>query len=384
MLSPSLPAESRISSENHIDTLRARYQKGLLAWLQAPESGAGLAAMTAALAELPQPHPLWQGALFLLQTIALGDLPPRVEYRRLAGRVDQALRKLAKGQSPDDEDLLRELKEPLAQLDPPPQPPMEALVPRSPLAATLEVAAAVLPLMAQSREPRFTTEQRKSWDGAVHALECAWEQRRESWQPLRKAIFRLLEGALPLNHPGCLRLAEALASATDNLEHEIPSSPLLAALTTSVELLGERDFLEHEALDERIEQLVARLGNLDHGPRSRTLDALFAREAEEEIEHMHQALDRVPPDVEDLAEAAKRLQRLAEPLDLPLLALAAFRFADRVALMEPLLLDHAPGRDLALAWVAEMQAWIQAVGEGEVLGAPAELAALQRQLQALE
>ena len=131
MPSPSSPAEPLPD----LDTLRARYQKGLLAWLQAPESGAGLAPMTAALAALP-PHPLWDAALSLLQTIQEGRLPPRVEYRRLAGRVDQALRKASASQPPDAT-LLPELQAPLAQLDPPPQAPMEALVPRSPLAPTL-------------------------------------------------------------------------------------------------------------------------------------------------------------------------------------------------------------------------------------------------------
>lgn len=377
---PNSPAKL----QPELETLRARYQKGLLAWLKAPESGAGLAIMTDALqgavGNSPHPNPLWSASLALLNAVQSGKLPARVEYRRLAGRVDQALRRAAQGELAADPALLQELQDPLAQLDPQPQAPIEALVPRGPLANTLAATAAILPLMAQDKEPRFQREQRLAWDAAAKSLALAWEQRQHNWSPLRSSIFRLLQGALPLHHPAPLKLAEALASATDQLELKAPTPKLLAALTASVELIGEADFLEHEALDERVEQLVSRLNRSEAGPRSHTLDQLFAKEAAEEIEHMRHAMEAMPPDTDAIAAAARHLQRLADPLDLSTLALTAFRFAELTANLAPEVLDHAPGRDDALELLELLEHWVQAVGDGEPPAPPPQIPTLLERL----
>ncbi len=352
MPSPSSPAEPLPD----LDTLRARYQKGLLAWLQAPESGAGLAPMTAALAALP-PHPLWDAALTLLQTIQEGRLPPRVEYRRLAGRVDQALRKASASQPPDAT-LLPELQAPLAQLDPPPQAPMEALVPRSPLAPTLAATAAILPLMAQSREPRFSGEQRQAWDGAAPLLLETWARRSADWGPLRRAVFKLLEGALPLGHPAPLRLAEALACATDQLESTPPGPRLLAALSATLELLAEPDFLEHPAMEQRVAQLVPRLEGADDSGPSVTLETLFAQEALECVEHLHQALEAVPPDLEALAQGLAQLREAAEHGERAEIANWAARLDALLPHFLPQQLDYGTGRVLVQQFVASLEEWI--------------------------
>ncbi len=356
MPSPSSPADS----QPELETLRARYQKGLLAWLKAPDTGAGLVTMCEALGETASlaPQPCWPAALALLAAIQRGELPPRVEYRRLAGRVDQALRRAARQESGNDPSLLQELQAPLAQLDPPPQAPMQPLVPRPPLASTLEATAAILPLLAREQEPRFKAEQRRGWDEAVAGLAEAWEARPAGWQPLRRAVFRLLEGALALRHPAPLRLAEALASATDPLDTAPPGPRLLAALHATLELLREPGFLEHEALEERVAQLVPRLeaGDRDSSP---ALEALFLQEALEALEHLHLALEAVPPDSAALVAAAAQLRELADHAERQDCGRWAARLEHAFLRLAPEQLDQGPGRGHAQACLASLEAWLR-------------------------
>lgn len=378
MPSPSSPADPL----PELETLRARYQKGLLAWLKAPDTGAGLVTMCEALAECASldPHPHWPAAQNLLAALQRGELPPRVEYRRLAGRVDQALRRASRQEADSDPALLQELQDPLAQLDPQPQPPMEALVPRGPLASTLEATAAILPLMARDKEARFKSEQRQAWDAACQTLARAWEQRQSSWAPLRQGVFALLEGALPLQHPAPLKLAEALASATDTLEHREPSPRLLAALTASVELLGEADFLEHEALEARVAQLVTRLASGEQ-EGSPALEALFVQEAQEVLDHLHLALEAVPPDPDLLATEAGHLQELAEHAERPDVSRWAGLLAWRFQQLSPDQLDHGPERSEVQSCLTALEHWLQSMDEGERSDAHAALETALSQLR---
>ncbi|MDR1887862.1 MAG: hypothetical protein LBQ81_00480 [Zoogloeaceae bacterium] len=386
MPSPDSPIEAQPGPESP----RAEYQKGLLAWLKAPEEKACLDVMLHALNAqraqhdaAPETIACFAAAEALLTAIRDQRLEPLVPYRRLAARVEQALRK-----GTPDRTLRADLQAPLLQFDPPLQAPIEPLQARDPLSAALAPTAAVLPLLATPREPRFTTAQRSLWDNAVEALGLAWTKcsgttAHEGWAELRQGIFRLLEGALTLGHPAPLQLAEALAAATDDLESASPSPRLLTTLAASMELLQERGFLEHEALESLVRQLATRLERRDEGTRSRHLDILFAHEAREEIERLRLAMEALPPDCKTLQEAARRIQQLADPLDLAPLTLVAFRFAQSVEQIDPARLDHPPGRDIALSWIDALENWITAIGDSNPLAPPAELAALQTQLSSL-
>jgi hypothetical protein len=390
MPSPNSLADSPSGAESP----RAEYQRGLLVWLKAPQETAGIDTMRHALARhaaspdavantVANATACFAAAETLFAAIRDQRLEALVPYRRLAARVEQALRK-----GTPDAALLADLQAPLLQFDPPPQAPIEALQPRDPLTATLEPTSAILPLLSTPREPRFTTAQRSLWDNAVEALGIAWAKcsgapEHEGWAQLRQGIFRLLEGALALSHPAPLHLAEALAAATDDLESAPPSPRLLTALAASMELLQEQGFLEHEALESLVQQLVTRLERRDEGPRSRHLDTLFAHEAAEEIEQLRLALETLPPDCVALAQTARHIQQLADPLDLAPLALVAFRFAQSMERIDPARLDHPPGRDIALDWIAALENWIIAIGDGNQPVPPAELAELQGRLSSL-
>lgn len=373
---PSSPAEPQTA----LARLRAHYQKGLLAWLQHPERGAGLTAMRAALQDAARiaPQPCWTTAEALLAALERGALPPRLEYRRLAGRVDQALRRAARQEQGDDPDLLDALATALAQLDPPAPAPLRPLVPRPPLASTLAATAAVLPLLAQARAPRFQAEQRRAWDAAVADLGAAWEARAAGWQPLRQAVFRLLEGSLALAHPAPLRLAEALASATDALEAVPPGPRLLAALHATLELLQSPDFLEHDALEARVAQLVPRLeaGDREGSP---ALEALFRQEAEEILEHLHLALEAVPPDDAALIAGARQLEELAEHAERSDCQRWAAALGTALSRLGPAELDHGPARQALEACLAHLADWLRHADSEGRDAASAELdAALAR------
>ncbi|MDR3351997.1 MAG: hypothetical protein LBO00_03110 [Zoogloeaceae bacterium] len=356
-------------SRTELDVLRGRYQKGVLAWLRPPAADAGeagLARMTKALEALYtiRPRPFLAAALSLFAAIGAGKLMPGPEHRRLAGRVDLALKRLHREESaPEEGELLEALRAPLAALE----ASMPRAILRDPLSTTLAATSSLLPLIARPREPRFTTKQRGKWDHAVHALALAWNAEPKAWPSLRRAVFKLLDGALDLGHPALLRLAEALASATDGLEAGAADIPprRLTALAATLELIPEQDFLEHEALEERTAQLVARLESEETGPRSQAVDRIFQAEAADELESMRLALEALPPNTEAIAEAACQLHSLAEAIDLSALAASAAHFADTIATLDPCRLDRAPERASVFAWIATMEAWIDAVQEDE-------------------
>ncbi|MDR1647902.1 MAG: hypothetical protein LBR88_07720 [Zoogloeaceae bacterium] len=405
---PASPAESGFSPA----AIRARYQEGLLLWLKSTENGTtGLAGMIAALEPVaqacaPAARLCAVATLDLLYAIAAGQVEATAENKRLAARADLELKRAFREETvlPDDA-LLRALREAL------PQPATEASIATAqateenpcigapaaappgfsredPLAGTLAATASLLPLFSQSRELRFATAQRKDWDAAVEAVSLAWAARQKvqaeiDWQPLRRAVFKLLEGALPLEHPAPLRLAEAFASALDDVEIRTPAPRRLTAMAATVELIAEAGFLEHEALNERVAQLARRLESEETGVRSQAVNAMFATEAAEETAEMRHALEAVPPDTALLAESAERIRALAEPMDLSSLALAAFRFANTVERMAPILLDHPPGRDHALGWIAALEQWIAAIGDNTRSALPIALVKHHRELQAL-
>src|SRR5690349_17794701 len=90
---------------------------------------------------------------------------------------------------------------------------------RSALAPTLEATAAILPLLAKPKELRFPPELAKRWQTVCGRLAVAWSERHgDGLADLRPAVFELCSVALELGDRDCLRLAEALASATDRLE----------------------------------------------------------------------------------------------------------------------------------------------------------------------
>lgn len=194
----------------------------------------------------------------------------------------------------------------------------------SALASTLEAAAAILPWLQKAGEPRFPPELSKRWQAACERLALGWTERYQNGlASLRPAVFELYGTALELGDADCLRLAEALASATDRLEilAEAGHPPLVAALSATFESFAGSEGLEHKSFPERARHFAARLEHCADPhtaalPRAPIVDRLFVEEAGDCLERMHDALARLPADLYGIKTAAEEIVHLAEPLEL--------------------------------------------------------------------
>ncbi|MGE5385436.1 MAG: hypothetical protein ACM3SV_06040 [Betaproteobacteria bacterium] len=194
---------------------------------------------------------------------------------------------------------------------------------RAALAPTLQATAEILPLLAKARQPRFPPETAERWQTSCGRLFAAWSDRHGAGlAQLRPAIFELCAIAVELGDVDCLRLSEALASATDYLEDPVrkDDARLLAALSAACECLKEDNGLEHPLFTERARYLAQRLEQstkpAGSGVRNETLDRIFVGEANERLDAMDEALELLPPDAYAIKTAAEDIAQLAEPLDL--------------------------------------------------------------------
>lgn len=239
---------------------------------------------------------------------------------------------------------------------------------RAALAPTLEATAAILPWLAKPREPRFPPALAERWQEACGRLAAAWSNRHGAgFAALRPAVFGLYGVALELKDTDCLRLAEALTTASDRLDDPegLTNQRLVAALSAALECLSEPGGLEHEVFPQRARHFAARLERAAAGDagRSPVLDRLFADEAGECLERMRSALAALPPDAYALKEAAADLARLAEVLELDGIAASAGRLVRLLTLRagESFDLEAPAARRSALDLVAGLEAAIAAV-----------------------
>ncbi|MBS1189700.1 MAG: hypothetical protein H6R10_1492 [Rhodocyclaceae bacterium] len=246
---------------------------------------------------------------------------------------------------------------------------------RAALAPTLEATASILPWVATPKKPRFPPESAKRWQAVCDRLAVFWFGRHENGLAgLRPAVFELYGAALELGDADCLRLSEALASATDRLEiAEGVSSPrLAAALSATFESLALPDSLEHEAFPDRVRHFAGRLERCADPQgaaqvRSPVLDRLFVGEAGDGLERLHEALAVLPADVYGMRLAAEDIARLAEPLDLDDIGIVATHLA---RLLTPKPGEHVDldgnetRRAAVLALVAELEKSVAVVAEG--------------------
>lgn len=189
---------------------------------------------------------------------------------------------------------------------------------RAALAPTMVAIASILPLLAKPRPLRFDSALNQRWIEACKALAAAWANRFGTGaERVRPAIFGLYSIAVETADVDCLRLGEALASAADQLEDATQSPRLIAAIAACIESLTDREGLEHPAFPERASHFAQRLESMAAPgaaiyQRSAILDSLFVSEANELLERMRDALERLPPDAYALKLAATELALAAE------------------------------------------------------------------------
>jgi hypothetical protein len=247
-----------------LTAIRQRYQKALLSWLKAPDAGDGLRQMRAVLGAVALIHPpklasFWRDAEAVMLALVEGRLQVDIGLRKLAGKLDVQLRQLATGETLPDRALWEELKQTLARLVA--LPPVADKEATDPMAAVLAQTASILPFVAQAKLPRFSENATEIWQGATDALLKGWGVRYQAgWSEFRSAVFGLCGAALTMGEPAFLRLSEALASASDRVDDDFePPGHLVAAIAAVMECLGEKEFLEHKALYERLDVFATRL-----------------------------------------------------------------------------------------------------------------------------
>jgi len=172
---------------------------------------------------------------------------------------------------------------------------------RAALAPTLEATAAILPLLARPRNPRFPAKAAAHWNQAWADVQAAWSDRNGGGlAALRPAVFALSAAALALQDVDCLALSEAVASATDRLDEPagLGNSRLVTAISAAVECFAVVDALEHEAFPQRARHFASRLERVakerEAPARSPVLDRLFAEEGHECLEKMRLACAALP------------------------------------------------------------------------------------------
>lgn len=200
--------------------------------------------------------------------------------------------------------------------------PEDDLEAHFPAASAQELTAAILPWLAKPKNLRFPLELNSRWKNACQQLKEAWTNRHlNSENDIRSAIFSLYSLTLETKDVECIRLGEALASATDRLDEGQPPPRIIAAISASIECLIDTEGLEHPAFAERVSHFASRLERSvsaaqEIGERSSVLDRLFVAETEERLERMQDALEALPPDAYALLCETTELLQHAEHLAL--------------------------------------------------------------------
>ena len=140
---------------------------------------------------------------------------------------------------------------------------------RAAMASTLNATASILPLLASTRQARFSPQLNQRWLAAVANLNVDWGLRHQTGEvAVRPAVFVLYQLALESGDADCLRLAEALASVIDRIEDVGPAPRLVAAFSACLESLGDPAGLELEAFTARAQHFAERLTSVASGPGS--------------------------------------------------------------------------------------------------------------------
>lgn len=190
------------------------------------------------------------------------------------------------------------------------------------MASALEATAAILPWLSKPKQARFPADLNQRWVIACQRLQSTWSDRHVNGeQDVRSAIFALYGLTLESADIECMRLGEALASATDCLDQGQPPPRIIAALSGCIECLNDSEGLEHPAFAERVTHFAVRLERSisaagEIGERSSVIDRLFVAETHERLERMHDALAALPPDAYALLNETGELLQHAEHLAL--------------------------------------------------------------------
>ncbi|MBK9445257.1 MAG: Hpt domain-containing protein [Betaproteobacteria bacterium] len=230
---------SRGELQQLLRTQRARFQRGLLAWLRNPNDRAGLAEMldatrrVEATQELAAARSFWWVATGMLTALSEGALPAEVDVKQLCARIDLQIRRLLEGSKNVAERLMRDALYYVAQAN-----SSSDLVRQ--VKGTYRLGSAI-PAAATQAAPQEA--QRRRLRETIAAAEEAWNKfcagTGQALHTFRDQTAGMHQAIEQLGHTDYRRLAQAIANAanwlaeqpsrhTDALAMEIATAILLA------------------------------------------------------------------------------------------------------------------------------------------------------------
>jgi chemosensory pili system protein ChpA (sensor histidine kinase/response regulator) len=333
---------------------RAHFQRGLLSWLRAPKSGAGVPEMLdavkriEALQELPSARAFWWVATAFLSALGERALPPDADARQLCSRIDLQIRRLIEGSSNVAERLMRDALYLVANADSKHRAVkrvqsayhLAALLP----GAAPETAVAEESVRRRLREAIASTEE--SWNrfcaGSTQALATfgssstvlatvVEELGQADFRRLVQAIGEVAEFLLkaPAKHSEALAMETATAillalNAQGNIQY------LDSSFTHQVDVMVDRI---HACLAGRPlapESELPSLDEMSHQAQEKLLISQVAREIQNNLTHVEQVLDGFFRDVEKGAD----LEALETPMRQVIGALTMMRHEPAVAVLK--------------------------------------------------
>jgi chemosensory pili system protein ChpA (sensor histidine kinase/response regulator) len=333
---------------------RAYFQRGLLSWLRAPQSGAGVPEMLNAvkridaLQELPSARAFWWVATAFLTALAERALPADADARQLCTRIDLQIRRLLEGSNNVAERLMRDALYLVGKADSKRRAVHEvqeayqlaALLP----GAAPETAVAEESVRRRLREAIASTEE--SWNkfcaGSTQALPTfrsnatalaavVDELGQADFCRLVQAIGEVADFLLkaPMKHSEVLAMETATAillalSAQGNIQY------LDSSFTHQVNVMVDRI---HGCLSGKPLSPESELPSLDEMSRQaqeKLLISQVAREIQNNLTHVEQVLDGFFRDVDKRAD----LESLETPMRQVIGALTMMRHEAAVAVLK--------------------------------------------------
>jgi chemosensory pili system protein ChpA (sensor histidine kinase/response regulator) len=297
---------------------RARFQWGLLKFLRTPDDPAGIEAMRVALLaieraqSLPAQRTFWWSAGALVEGLLNKGLSPDAEAKRLLGKIDQQIRKLAESSSKVAEHLLRDLLYRVARSQPVSERikqvkhvfDLDGCLPQTATAAEVD-AARLQPLLRELKE--LLTPVKELWLKFTTG-------HKESLKNLQEPLSRLVEKSRALdNRPlhGLLAQTQALAAAQlgqegagETLAIEVATALLLAEnvlenfaqfndeLAKQLEIQTKRMSAVLSGRQEEIDAAgIPNLGDISRKAQEKLLLAQVAHEIQTNLRQIEEVLD---------------------------------------------------------------------------------------------
>jgi chemosensory pili system protein ChpA (sensor histidine kinase/response regulator) len=210
------PGLSRSELQQLLRTQRARFQRGLLAWLRNPADRAGVAEMldatrqVEATQELASARAFWWVASGMLTALSEGTLSPEVDIKQLCARIDLQIRRLLEGSKNVAERLMRDALYYVAQAD------SGSEVVRQ-VKNTYQLEQAV-PGAAHAAAPAEGLQRRRVRE-LISATEEAWNKfcagTAQALPAFRDQAHALHQAVEQLGHTDYRRLAQAISNAAN-------------------------------------------------------------------------------------------------------------------------------------------------------------------------